>query len=146
MTVLLLTHAAATWMMVGLIWFVQVVYYPLFAQVGTSVFSTYESDHTRLTTWIVGPPMLLEAATAAFLLLSRPAGVSAFQVWLGALLLVGIWLSTAFLQVPQHTVLTGGFDTTAHRTLVFSNWLRTVAWSLRECLALWMLAQLMRSA
>lgn len=31
---LLLVHAAATWAMVGLVWFVQVVHYPLFAQVG----------------------------------------------------------------------------------------------------------------
>ena len=32
---LLLLHAGATFFMCGLIWFVQIVHYPLFAQVGS---------------------------------------------------------------------------------------------------------------
>ena len=34
MSALLAAHAAATWALVGLIWTVQVVHYPLFALVG----------------------------------------------------------------------------------------------------------------
>ena len=37
----LLAHAAATLFMVGLIWFVQVVHYPLFARVGPDAFVPY---------------------------------------------------------------------------------------------------------
>ena len=35
--------------------------------------------------------------------------------------------------------LAQGFDARAHRRLVNTNWIRTVAWSLRALLASWML-------
>ena len=54
---LLLIHAGATLYMTGLIWFVQVVHYPLMARVGEDGFAEYEKHHQRLTTWVVAPPM-----------------------------------------------------------------------------------------
>lgn len=129
--------------MVGLIWFVQVVHYPLFGRVGIEDFPSYAEAHSRLTTWIVGPPMLLEASTAVILLFARPEGVPAALVWIGAVLLAVVWLSTALLQVPRHTTLGLGFDADAHRLLVLSNWVRTAAWSLRGLVVLWMLSRTM---
>jgi hypothetical protein len=145
MALLLLTQAAATWTMVGLIWFVQIVHYPLFRQVGVQPFPDYEIAHSHLTTWVVGPPMLIEGVSAFFLLLYRPAAISATHAWLGVVLLLLIWFSTAFLQVPQHTLLAQGFDPGAHRFLVLSNWLRTVAWTMRGALVLWMLTSVMKN-
>ena len=139
MVFLLLAHVAATWMMVGLIWFVQIVHYPLFAHVGANLFLEYESSHNRLTTWIVGPPMVVEGVTALVLLLSKPESIPPGQLWLGVLLLLLIWTSTALLQVPQHEILTRGFTAEAHRFLVTSNWVRTVAWTVRGFLVLLML-------
>ena len=141
--VLLLAHAAATLFMVGVIWFVQVVHYPLFARVGRPGFTAYSGRHARLTGLVVGPPMLLEAATAIALVVWTPEGTSVSLVWTGLLLVVGIWLSTAFLQAPRHTTLGRGFDPSAHRFLVASNWLRTVLWSLRGIVVLWILYQAM---
>lgn len=138
---LLLVHVAATLFMVGVIWFVQVVHYPLFGQVGAESFRSYAGDHSRLTGYVVGPPMLLEAATAALLLLVRPAGIPASLAWAGALLLGVVWLSTALLQVPRHRDLGLSYDPEAHRLLVISNWLRTAAWSARGLLVLWMAAR-----
>ena len=63
---------------------------------------------------------------------------------MGAGLLAIIWFSTAFVQVPQHNILAAGFDNAAYRTLVTSNWIRTVARSLRGLLVLWMAAGVMR--
>ena len=60
----LLLQVAATLCMVGLIWFVQIVHYPLLAQVGRDGFRRYEMDHQRLTTWVVAPLMLTELTTA----------------------------------------------------------------------------------
>ena len=48
-------HAAATLYMTGLIWFVQVVHYPLMGLTGKAEFSAYEQRHTLLTTWVVAP-------------------------------------------------------------------------------------------
>jgi len=139
----LLAQAAATFFMVGVIWFVQVVHYPLFASVGAPDFSAYAIRHTRLTGLIVGPPMLLEAGTAVALVVWTPPEVSASLVWTGLLLVAGIWLSTALFQAPRHTNLARGFDPAAHRFLVSSNWLRTVLWSLRGLVVLGVLYQAM---
>jgi hypothetical protein len=144
MILVLLAHVAATWTMVGLIWFVQIVHYPLFAQVGPDRFAAYETAHNRLTTWVVGPPMLIEVVTACLLVLVKPEHIPSSYVWSGILLLTVIWGSTALLQVPQHEILTRGFAADAYRSLVTSNWIRTIAWTLRGVLVLVMLSCLLQ--
>ena len=140
MEYLLLTHLAATLFMVGLIWFVQIVHYPLFSRVGEEKFSLYSEAHSRLTGYVVGPPMLLEAGTALLLAFRRPEGVPLYLVLAGLALVAAIWLSTALLQVPRHTTLGSGFDGSAWNGLVRTNWLRTLAWSARGIVVLWMAA------
>jgi hypothetical protein len=135
---LFLVHLGSSLFMVGLIWFVQVVHYPLFASVGSLEFPSYEQRHTALTTWVVAPPMLTEGVTAALLIWLRPTGVPEWSVWSGLALLGVIWLSTAFIQVPCHELLSKRFEPVVHRRLVSTNWLRTAAWSLRGGLVLWM--------
>lgn len=137
--VLLLTHAAATLFLVGLIWFVQIVHYPLMARVPVSEFSAYEHEHQNRTTFVVAPTMLIEVLTAAMLLVVMPPGSGRFLPAIGIVLLAIIWLSTFLVQVPLHARLKTGFDAVAHRRLVFSNWLRTLAWTGRGVLALIML-------
>ncbi len=124
--------------MTGLIWFVQVVHYPLFDTVGLNNFVNYETKHSQLTTYVVIVPMFIELITACLLIWRRPFFIGT-EVWFAAALLGVIWLSTAFLQVPQHNILTNGFDVQAHQTLVFTNWIRTVAWSLRTSLVMYWL-------
>jgi hypothetical protein len=138
---ILLAHLAATLFMVGVIWFVQVVHYPLFSRVGPEKFSLYSEAHSRLTTYVVGPPMLVEALTALLLVFQRPEGVPLAAALIGLALVVAVWLSTALLQVPRHTTLGSGFDRRAWSGLVLSNWVRTVAWSARGGLVLWMAAR-----
>ena len=136
----LLLNAFATFAMTGLVWFVQVVHYPLFRAVGAAGYPAYQGEHVRLTTLVVGPLMLLEATTAAWLAHERPGPVSPVLAWLGLVLLGVIWLATAFLSVPRHEALRSGFDASAHSALVATNWVRTLAWSARSVLllvALW---------
>ena len=140
---LFLAHVAATLVMVGVIWFVQIVHYPLFSQVSEAAFNLYEAQHTRLTTYVVAPAMLIELGTGLWLLWQRPVGILPVQVWLGLGLLAIVWLSTVFVQVPQHERLTQGFDALTHHQLVTSNWLRTLAWSVRGLVVLWMVKRLL---
>lgn len=135
---LLLSHFAATFFMTGVIWFVQIVHYPLFASTGSTDFRTYEQQHSSLTTWVVAPPMFTEAITAVLLFWWRPLGVSNWQLSIGLALVMVIWLSTALVQVPCHDALSQGFDSKVHQRLVRTNWIRTVTWSLRSLLVLWM--------
>jgi hypothetical protein len=135
----LCAQLAATWSMVGLIWFVQVVHYPLFTKVGRGGFTDYEAAHRWRTTVVVGPPMLTEAAATVWLVLSPPPGVGPVLAWTGLALLVVIWATTMVGSVPAHDRLSGGFDADAVDRLVASNWVRTGAWTLRGVLALAML-------
>ncbi len=132
---LLLIHAVATWFMTGLIWFVQVVHYPLMARVGSEGYRTYQLEHERRTTWVVMPVMMIELGCAVWLLFDRPEEVPGWLVSVGLGLLAVVWLSTACLQVPCHRQLESGFDAGIHRRLVATNWIRTVCWSLRAVLA-----------
>lgn len=121
--------------MTGLVWFVQIVHYPLFPWVGGKSFADYEAEHTRRTTLVVGPVMLAELASALALLAFQPPGVPAWALWLGMLLLLVCWLVTFFVSVPCHGNLARGFDPQAARKLVRTNWFRTAAWTIRAFLA-----------
>ena len=138
----LLLRLAATLTMVGVIWFVQIVHYPLFSQVGREEFRRYEMDHLRLTSWVVGPPMLSELFTAILLLWWKPAGIPSVALWTGLALLLSVWVVTYTVQVPQHASLILSYDGAIQRRLVLGNWYRTFAWSARGLLVLWMVGQL----
>jgi uncharacterized membrane protein len=142
MKLLLLIHVFATLFMTGLIWFVQIVHYPLFANVGSDQFRTYEELHQRLTTWVVGPAMLVELATALWLVKYPPPGASTLA-WVGVALVVVIWMSTATLSVPAHTSLAAAYTSAALNKLVGTNWIRTVAWTARAILVMVMTYRVM---
>ncbi|MEM1179111.1 MAG: hypothetical protein AAGM22_12255 [Acidobacteriota bacterium] len=139
---LLLAQAASTLPLVGLIWTIQLVQYPLFARVGEAAFTGYHAGHSARITWVVLPLMLAELVSAGLLLTRIESPVTGATAWLGAALVGVIWLSTAFLQVPRHGELASGFDAASHQFLVASNWLRTVAWTARGGLVLWWLSRL----
>lgn len=140
MSTILLSHFAATWSMVGVIWFVQLVHYPLLQRVGQESFVQYELDNTRRTTWVVAPLMLVELATAVFLAIRPPTDELAAVAWLGAGAVAAIWLSTALVQVPLHRRLSHRFDEVDARRLVATNWFRTCAWTGRGVLAAYLVA------
>jgi uncharacterized membrane protein len=143
MKLLVLTHVFATVFMVGLIWFIQVVHYPLFANVGQAHFKVYEELHQRLTRCVVAPAMLVELVTAAALV--RYASTeSTTLAWVGLGLVVLIWLATATLSVPAHNSLTAEYSTNAYQKLVSTNWIRTAAWSARGILVLVLTYQMMK--
>lgn len=139
---LLLAQAASTLPLVGLIWTIQVVHYPLLGKVGEAAFSAYHASHSQRITVIVIPLMFAELFTAMALVSHGRLPVSKGEAWLGFVLVGVIWLSTALLQVPRHRELALGFEFNAYRMLVLSNWVRTVAWTLRGALVLMWLHRL----
>ena len=135
----LIGHLAATWFMCGVIWVVQLVHYPLFKLVGPEHFARYEQAHVFWITWVVAPAMLIEAATGVLLLFLPLPSSSRALLWGNLLLLLVIWLTTAFFSAPAHQQLASGFDATVHQWLVRTNWVRTIAWSLRAiALSVWL--------
>ncbi len=143
-----LVQLICTLSMTGIIWFVQIVHYPLFRHIGSADFLGYEAEHATRTGWVVGPLMCLELVTSVLLLWARwrPAEVSEASAWLGAGLVGIIWMSTAFLQVPLHNRLTSGFDLQAVDRLIATNWIRTLAWTARTYVVMLWTARMIQSS
>ncbi len=118
----------------GLIWTIQVVHYPLFEMADRANFSAFEAAHSLRISGIVLVPMLLELVLSGLFLGSSLKEVPFWCPWVCAVLVGVVWLSTFFLQVPQHSILSAGFNAQAHQILVSSNWIRTIAWSVKTCL------------
>jgi hypothetical protein len=135
---LLSLHLAATTAMVGLIWFVQIVHYPLFATVGSDRFREYSALHQRQTSFVVGPLMAAEGVSALILALRPPRGTGTLPL-IGLAVLAVVHASTVWLQVPQHSSLLHGYDPAGVERLVRTNWVRTAGWSVRGVLAVLML-------
>ena len=127
--VVLWLHLSATAFMVGLIWFVQIVHYPLFSEIGRGEFGAYALAHQSRTTLVVMPPMLVELATA--LMLAMGSGGSGPVAGWGLGLVGAIWVSTFAVQVPLHARLGRGYDARTQRLLVSTNWVRTILWTAR---------------
>jgi hypothetical protein len=126
--------------MVGFIWVIQVLHYPLFDRVGRDAFPRYETDHNRLFGLLVGPGVAVVLATIVAIVVLHPSQITGLAIILQVILLAVIIVSTALWQAPQHAKLADGFDQRAYDFLVQSNWIRTVAWSIFGLLDLWMLS------
>ena len=141
-SMVLLACALFTFAMTGLIWLIQLVQYPLMSRVGAEFFVAYEQLHCRNITPIVLPLMTVELATSIWLAWKPVAG-SEWLLLIGCGLVGLLWASTFFLQVPMHDVLCQSFDAKVHTQLVQSNWIRTVLWSARSAVMLWVLADVL---
>jgi hypothetical protein len=133
-----LAHAGATLYLVGVIWIVQILHYPLLADVGAGSYVKYHNRHTSRITPVVAPAMILELLTAIYFVLVSFAPINVRYFWCGLALVLIIWISTFFVQVPLHEKLGLSFDAQVQRRLVRTNWIRTAAWTMRGALILWM--------
>lgn len=133
-------HLAVTCYLVGLIWTIQRVHYPsmAFNDPEPNRAIQAEKQHCDRIFWIVGPAMLIEGALATMLLVASLQTTRWLLPGLGMLLLLCIWLSTALIQMPIHDQLLLTPNRLAQERLVRTNWIRTVAWSLRGLLAVWL--------
>jgi hypothetical protein len=127
----LLINLLSTWMMVGVIWFVQVVHYPLLSVVPVQSAASVAVEHQRRTGWVVGAPMALEGVTTLALLVLVPEGVAWFVPWLAGIPLAVALGATIFLSVPRHERMAREPDAQVGKELVSTNWVRTIAWTVR---------------
>ena len=121
-------NLAISWGLFVLIWLVQLIIYPSFQRIPSNEFSVYHLWYVKRISSIVFPLMIAECVMAAWWLNSEfGSPVPAIS---GFLVLI-VWLSTFALQVPIHNRLKSGKDEVLIRRLVLSNWIRTLAWSLK---------------
>ena len=143
--IVLVLNIASTLYMTGLICFVQIVHYPLHAKVGPNHFAEYQAFHMNWTSWVVIPPMLLELATTILLCAQPIKNIHLNYFYALAFLLFVIWVSTGLVQAPTHGKLLSEFNLDLHRKLVLSNWVRTVAWSIRSMVLMYIMWKLLEN-
>lgn len=127
-------HLFSTVFMTGLVWFVQVVHYPLFREIPQDDFPNYERKNMR-TGYVAIPTMVVELLTGLWLVYTDP---SAFWIVNTGLLFVTA-MSTALFQAPMHLLLMSQASKKTIHSLIKTNWIRTVTWSVRSCMMLWLL-------
>jgi hypothetical protein len=132
-------HISATIFLIGLIWTIQIVHYPLFKRVGTDGYATYQTEHMSRITYVVAPIMFIELATAIYLALFSIAEINPNYFRFGLALVLLNWISTLLVQSPIHGKLALNYDEALIKKLVITNWLRTIFWTLRGGLILWII-------
>ena len=112
--------------MTGVIWIIQLVHYPSFRFIAESSWSKAHRNHVFGISLIVAPVMVLELGSRLYLLYLQTnlTTISATT------LLIMIWLSTFTIQVPLHNKLEQAWSLKVVNDLVYSNWIRTVLWTL----------------
>lgn len=129
---LFILHFSSCLAMTGLIWLVQLVHYPSFLFIDKQQFQKFENFHARTITFIVFPLMLIELVTAFILTIDNEYKL------LNSIGVISLWLLTLLISMPRHQKLSrNGYDEKVIRSLIFTNWPRTIIWSLRSCLLIY---------
>ncbi len=135
MSTILSLQIISCFFMTGTIWLVQALVYPNFQLLHqTDVFAEFHRFHTKRITWVVAPVMGIEFISGAWLCLFYFDAT--FICNLISILLV--WGLTCGVSVPVHNRLekNPNFE---KRSLVVSNWPRTILWTFRSAFWFWFL-------
>lgn len=142
MNVLVVANVAAAWTMVGIIWFVQVVHYPLLAVVPSESARETALEHQSRTSRVVMAPMAVEGVTTLWLMFDRPVDVPWWLAWSGGVCVAVALACTVLLSVPRHGRMATEPTRDVARQLVTTNWPRTIAWTAHGAIATVMLMRL----
>jgi hypothetical protein len=127
-------HLLATGFMVGLIWTIHAVHYPLFAFV-PEPYEPFQREHMRRITWLLILPWGIEVLTALGLVLTADSGSDQTWAVVGGGLVVAIVAVTGGLAAPAHGRLLERFDVDEHNHLMRVDRLRTLLWTARGVVA-----------
>ena len=121
-------NTAVSWGLLILIWLVQIIIYPGFHRIPSANFVAYHRWYAFRISVVVMPLMLGEIV---LLLCWWWGGAERSAAYIATLAVFVVWLSTFGLQVPTHKRLQHGKDDDLIRRLVATNWIRTLAWSIK---------------
>ena len=131
MDLLFFLNVISAFLLTGVIWTIQIVHYPSFHYIDQMSFTNFHHFHERRISIIVMPLMLIELTTSTALYINN---MSSIVFALNLLIVVLIWCSTFFIQVPIHSILSQKKDKKLIEKLMNTNWIRTFLWSMRMLL------------
>ena len=131
MDLLFFLNVISAFLLTGVIWTIQIVHYPSFHYIDKLSFTNFHNFHERRISIIVMPLMLIELTTSTALYINN---MSSIVLALNLLIVLLIWCSTFFIQVPIHSILSQKKDKKLIEKLVNTNWIRTFLWSMRMLL------------
>ena len=137
---LLIIHVAATLFMVGLIWTIHYVHYPLFANVGESTYVSFQAEHVERIGKLLFVPRLTEGITLlGILALAFIGGHTALRIpaFINGVAMAVVLVISGFWSAPTHAKLADGFDKSLHDQLMTVNLIRTLAWTVCGICAVW---------
>ena len=120
-------HFLSTSLMVGIIWVIQLLHYPTFHFIKESDYVEFQHFHMQRISFIVVPVMIIELLSGFMLVYYIRSNL----LILCLIILLVIWLITFVFFTKLHQSLLGGYDKIIVDKLVQINWSRTVLWSLR---------------
>ena len=120
-------HFLSTSLMVGIIWVIQLLHYPTFHFIKESDYVEFQHFHMQRISFIVVPVMIIELLSGFMLVYYIRSNLLIFCL----IILLVIWLITFVFFTKLHQSLLGGYDKIIVDKLVQINWSRTVLWSLR---------------
>ena len=129
---LIVVHAAASMFMVGLIWTIHYVHYPLFAYVGESTYASFQAEHVErigrllILPWLAEGITLISILAIAFIGKQKELRVLAV---INAVAMAVVLVLSGFWSAPAHAKLADGFDESVHQQLMTVNLIRTFAWT-----------------
>ncbi len=138
MIAILLANLAPAIFLAGIAWYLQVVQLPLLHD--GSDFPRYIAAHRLRNTLLMALPMALEIGAATLLWWNWKDLLSAILLALAVMIL----LVTFLCVVPGFHRLTKGFDSAIASRLLICNGFRTVGWTLRSGILLWIVARSVR--
>lgn len=112
--------------LVVLIWLVQLIIYPSFANIDADNFHNWHQRYVAKISFIVSPLMILQM----FLILRLVFNTPSMIVCLMLAGIIIIWISSFSFSVPCHKILQKkGKEQHVIKLLVQTNWIRTVLWT-----------------
>jgi len=120
-------HFLSTSLMVGIIWVIQLLHYPAFHFIKESDYVEFQHFHMQRISFIVVPVMILELFSAFMLVYYLRSNLLTICL----IILLFIWLITFVFFTKLHQSLLDGYNKTIVDKLVKINWSRTILWSLR---------------
>lgn len=128
--VFILNQSSALYMC-GVIWIIQLIHYPSFAQLSSNHFQQFHLQHTNMMSLLVGPVMVLELFISIWILTSEKDILTVLNL----VVVIGLWLLTFLVSVPLHNKLSQGQDSETIQKLILTNWPRTVLWTIRPVIS-----------